>query len=105
MELVVLGTTFIRESIVATSVKIDEELKLRIQRLAELRDRSPHWIMREAIAEYVAREEGRESFKQEAMASWTAFQETGRHLTAIEVRSWLTTWGADNKTKPPKCHK
>lgn len=89
----------------ATSVKIDEALKLRIQRLAELRDRSPHWIMCEAIAEYVAREEGRESFKQEAMASWKAYQETGRHLTGNEVRTWLKTWGSEHETKVPKCRK
>ena len=89
----------------ATSVKIDEALKLRIQRLAGLRDRSPHWIMREAIEEDVAREEGRESIKQEAMASWKAFQETGRHLTGNEVRSWLKTWGTEREAKVPKCRK
>ena len=86
----------------ATSVKIDEELKKRIQRLADLRQRSAHWIMREAIAEYVGREEGRESFKQEALASWKAFQETGKHLTGNEVRSWLKTWGSEREAAVPK---
>lgn len=47
----------------ATSLKIDEELKGRIQRLADMHHRSAHWIMCEAIKEYVAREEVRESFK------------------------------------------
>ncbi len=63
----------------ATSVKLDDDLKSRIQHLAETRHRSAHWIMREAIRDYVEREEARESFKQEALASWTAYQETG-HL-------------------------
>jgi predicted transcriptional regulator len=88
----------------ATSLKIDDELKGCVQRLAKLRDRSPHWIMREAINQYVEREEGRESFKQEALASWTAYQETGRHLTGQEVHTWLGTWGADHETGPPECH-
>lgn len=88
----------------ATSIKIDDELKGRIQHLAGLRQRSPHWIMREAIAQYVEREEARESFKQEAMASWTAYQETGRHLTGQEVRSWLNSWGTDGETAQPECH-
>ena len=57
----------------ASSVKIDDELKGRVQNLADLRHRSSHWIMREAITRYVEREEARESFKQEALASWTAF--------------------------------
>ena len=88
----------------ATSIKIDDELKSRVQQLAGLRQRSPHWIMREAIAQYVEREEARESFKQEALASWTAYQETGRHLTGQEVRTWLNTWGTEAETELPKCH-
>jgi predicted transcriptional regulator len=88
----------------ATSVKLDDDLKSRIQRLAELRHRSAHWIMREAIRDYVEREEARESFKQEALAAWTAFQETGRHLTNQEVRDWLKTWGKETETKIPPCH-
>jgi predicted transcriptional regulator len=60
--------------------------------------------MREAIAQCVTREEARESFKQEAMASWTAYQETGRQLTGREVRIWLSTWGTDAETALPECH-
>jgi predicted transcriptional regulator len=49
-------------------------------------------------------EEARESFKQEALASWVAYQETGRHLTGQEVRTWLNTWGTDDQTAMPECH-
>lgn len=88
----------------ATSLKIDEELKGRVQHLADARQRSPHWIMREAIQQYVEREEARESFKQEALASWVAYQETGRHLEASEVRNWLDTWGTPLEIRVPECH-
>jgi predicted transcriptional regulator len=87
-----------------TSLKIDDELKARIRHLADLRQRSPHWIMREAIAQYVSREEARESFRTEALASWTAYQETGRHLTGPEVRDWLNAWGTEAETSVPECH-
>jgi predicted transcriptional regulator len=87
-----------------TSLKIDDELKARIRHLADLRQRSPHWIMREAIAQYVSREEARESFRTEALASWTAYQETGRHLTGQEVRDWLNAWGTEAETSVPECH-
>ncbi|NOQ17103.1 MAG: CopG family transcriptional regulator, partial [Methyloprofundus sp.] len=50
------------------------------------------------------REESRESFKQEALASWKAYQETGEHLTGEEVRGWLKGWGADNDKEIPQCH-
>ena len=89
----------------ATSVKIDDGLKDRLQNLAGRRRRSAHWLMREAIAQYVEREEGHESFKQEAMASWRAYQETGRHLTGKEVSSWLKAWGSEHEGKVPKCRK
>jgi predicted transcriptional regulator len=88
----------------ATSIKIDDDLKARVQHLAGLRRRSAHWIMREAIEQYVKREEARENFKQEALASWAAYQETGRHLTGQEVRAWLNTWGTDDDKAVPECH-
>ncbi len=88
----------------AISVKLDDELKSRVRQLAETRRRSAHWIMREAIAQYVTREEAKESFKNEALASWAAYQETGRHLTGAEVRDWLNGWGDEAETELPDCH-
>jgi predicted transcriptional regulator len=88
----------------ATSLKIDDTLKARVQQLASQRRRSPHWIMLEAIQQYVEREEARESFKQEALASWAAYKETGRHLTGQEVRAWLSIWGTDDERTVHKCH-
>ncbi|ERT13190.1 ribbon-helix-helix domain-containing protein [Photorhabdus temperata subsp. temperata] len=41
----------------ATSVKLDDNLKSRVQYLAKVRHRSAHWIMREAIRDYVERKE------------------------------------------------
>ncbi|RCX11676.1 CopG family ribbon-helix-helix protein [Extensimonas vulgaris] len=89
----------------ATSLKIDDALKSRVQNLASQRRRSPHWIMLEAIQQYVEREEARENFKQEALASWAAYKETGRHLTGQEVRAWLNTWGTNDETAVTGCHK
>lgn len=89
----------------ATSLKIDDGLKSRVQQLANQRRRSAHWIMLEAIQQYVDREEARESFKQEALASWESYKETGKHLTGQEVRTWLSTWGTDDEKAMPECHK
>jgi len=88
----------------ATSLKIDDELKRRVKQLASQRRRSSHWIMLEAIQQYVEREEAREDFREEALASWQAYQETGRHLSGQEVRNWLQTWGADDEEAAPECH-
>lgn len=87
-----------------TSVKLDNGLKNRIQNLADIQDRSAHWIMCKAISDYVEREETRESFKQEAMDSWISYQETGHHLTGQEISDWLKSWGTDKETEVPNCH-
>lgn len=89
----------------ATSLKIDDTLKSRIQRLAGRRRRSPHWLMLEAIRQYIEREEARENFKEEALASWAAYQETGRQVTGEEARAWLENWGIDEEKASPECHK
>ena len=47
------------------SIKIDDETKARVKRLADVRHRTSHWLMREAIAQYVEREEKREAFRQD----------------------------------------
>ena len=88
----------------ATSLKLDDALRRRIQHLAEVQQRSAHWIMCEAIRDYVEREEVKEKFKQEALTSWAAYQETGQHLTAEEVRVWLEAWGTDEEKEMPRCH-
>lgn len=89
----------------ATSVKLDDELKDRIQHLAESRRRSAHWIMREAIAQYVEREEKREAYLRDAQNAWDDFQRTGLHITSEEADEWLAQLAAGNDVEPPECHR
>ncbi len=92
-------------SIAPTAIKIDQATKDRVKRLAEARDRTPHWLMKEAISQYLEREEQRETLKQDTLNAWVEYQETGLHATSDEVQSWLTTWGEENETPAPVCHK
>ncbi|MBB3441197.1 CopG family ribbon-helix-helix protein [Rhizobium sp. BK379] len=88
-----------------TSLKLDDELKSRVQHLAEARRRSSHWIMREAIAQYVEREEKREALRRQTLDAWDEFQATGLHVTGDEVEKWLSSWGTDDELPAPECHK
>lgn len=87
-----------------TSVKLDPAIKERVQRLASARRRTPHWILREAVEQYVEREEKQERLRQEAQAAWTHYQATGLHATAEEADAWLATLEAGDDALPPKCH-
>ena len=72
-----------------TTLKLDSEIKERVVRLASARHRSPHWLIREAVEQYVEREEKRERLRQDALAAWTHYQTTGLHATDEEADSWL----------------
>ncbi len=39
------------------AIKIDEDIKARVKRLADARQRTPDWLIREAITQYVDRED------------------------------------------------
>jgi predicted transcriptional regulator len=46
----------------------------------------------------------REDFRQEALASWTEYLRTGRHLTGEEVLDWLRAWGSEEEKPIPESH-
>ena len=87
-----------------TSLKLDDEMKGRVQRLAVARRRSAHWIMREAIEQYMEREEKREEFRLSAVAAWNDYQATGQHVTASEADAWLAKLEDGEDVEPPECH-
>lgn len=86
------------------AIKIDEDTKARIKRLADARHRTPHWLMREAITQYVEREEKREAFRQDTLKAWEAYRTTGLHVTAEEANAWLAQLEQGKDVEPPECH-
>lgn len=87
-----------------TSIKLPEQLRDRLHHLAQVRQRTPHALMIQALETYVAREEQRESLRQEARAAHDEFLLTGLHVTAQEADAWLAELEAGNDVEPPKCH-
>ena len=94
----------IATSVRPVAIKIDNDIKARLKRLAEARQRTSHWLMREAITQYVDREEKRESFRQDTLKAWEAYRMTGLHLTAEEADAWLAKLEQGNDIDPPECH-
>lgn len=88
----------------ATSINLDDDMKSRVRHLAGLRHRSAHAIMREAIEQYVEREERREALRQDAINAWNEYRASGRHATQEEADAWLTKLAAGEGVKPPECH-
>ena len=61
-------------------------------------------IMREANQQFVEHEDARQSFRQEAFASWAEYQQSGQHLTGAETREWLRPWGDKEGAMPFMIH-
>lgn len=87
-----------------TSLKLDQATKDRLQKLAESRRRKPHWLMKEAIEQYVAREEKKQSFREDAEKAWSEYQATGLHLSGNEANEWLGRLAEGDDAEPPVCH-
>ena len=94
---VLLGNTSAGGTVLATSIKLDPVLKARIDAVAKAARRSAHWIMREAIREYVERAEQRDlgrkqpwaSFQDRAQEEIPPANELERHVDAKEaLRRW-----------------
>jgi Predicted transcriptional regulator len=83
------------------AVKIDLEMKARIQRLGDARHRSMHWLMKEAIRQFVEREEQQEALRQAGIQAWEAYQDTGLHVTQEEADTWMARLEAGEDVEPP----
>lgn len=60
--------------------------------------------MREAITQYVEREEKREAFRQDTLKAWEAYRTTGLHARAEEADAWLAQLEQGDDIEPPACH-
>ena len=90
-------------SLQPTTIKIDKDTKDRMKRLAEARHRSPHWLILEAIRQYVEREGSARKDRQSAVQAWEDYRATGLHVTLEEADAWLSRLEAGEDAEPPPC--
>jgi len=88
-----------------TSVKLSDDMNIRLRHLADSKRRTPHWVMVEAINRYIEQEERKAAFYADALTSWNAYQQDGLHVTWNEAKSWISTWGTTAEKEAPQCHR
>ena len=86
------------------AVKLDIDIRERIKDLAQVRNRTSHWLMREAIEQYVEREEKQAAFRENALKAWEEYQLTGLHVSHQEADSWLAKLEVGDYVEPLQCH-
>lgn len=87
---------------VNTGIKLDASLHERLKALGQIKDRSPHWLMRAAITEYVEREETYEREKREDAERWEHYQTSGNAISNEVVDNWLASWGTESELPCPR---
>lgn len=85
-----------------TTLKLPEELKARIARLAKETRRSAHSLMIEALEREVAREERMRAFVREALASDAAIEAGAEVYRAEDVHAWLERLARNPKAPHPR---
>ena len=70
-------------------LKVDDTTRVRLQRVAAAMDRAPHWVLRQALDEYLEREERRLAEATDDAARWERFVVTGATVDGAEVNAWL----------------
>lgn len=83
------------------AVKLDDDTYKRLKILGEARKRTPHWLMKEAIKQFLDREEEADAIRRDTLARWARYEEAGETVDHKTVDAWLETWGTDREGKCP----
>ncbi len=81
-------------------IKLDGETHNRLKALGEIRDRSPHWLMRTAILISLEKEERYEREKREDAERWDRYQLTDEAVPHERVAQWLGKLAQGEVAKP-----
>ncbi len=87
---------------VATSLKLPEDLKTRIEAAAEAAGKTPHAFMIDAIERETARAELYEAFVQEAIEADEEAERTGLYYAAEDVYRYMANLAQGKAVKRPK---
>ena len=82
----------------SVALRLDAEIQSRLKALGKRRDRSPHYLMKEAVEKYLAAEEAFEAERDLMQARWERFELTGETLSHDVVRSWAEGLTASAKS-------
>lgn len=71
------------------AIRLDDDIKARLETLAEVHDRSPHYLMKEAIEEYVDEKEAENSIYNALLERWREYELTGETIAGDSVKTWI----------------
>lgn len=83
-------------------VKLDDETRQRLKAVADELDRTPHWAIKTALAEWLERQESALKERREDDARWERYQESGQAISQERVMQWLDALATGQSEACPK---
>jgi predicted transcriptional regulator len=101
-----LSTTHsVRKKITPLSIKLEANKKDQLEWIAEKKERSVHFLLCQAVSEYIENEKQRLEFYEDGKRAIEHYNETGLHTTHAEMMTWAKSIGTVNELPQPQCHK
>ena len=94
-----------KNNIGTVSVKLKPEIRDSLHAIADFRNRSAHFLMNEAISNYVEAEIVRMKFIKAGEASARHYEETGQHINFAEFNEWADSLAGNINSPLAPCHK
>ena len=79
------------------SVRLDKETQHRLEALGKARDRTPHYLMKAAVARFLDIEETLEAERQLMKDRWEKYELTGETVDHEDVKTWAASLGKTKK--------
>ncbi len=83
-----------------TSIQIPDEVEKPLESLAKKLDRSKHYLINQAIKEFIARQSLADARWQDTFAALESIK-AGKAINEHNVNSWLNSWGTKDRKSPP----
>ncbi|MBI2718501.1 MAG: hypothetical protein HY245_08155 [Rhizobiales bacterium] len=80
------------------SMRMDTEIKARLDREAEIEDRSAGYIVQKAVEDYL---DAKAYFREEMLAA-IAEADKGVFISEEAMTRWMESWGTENELPPPE---
>ncbi len=84
-----------------TSVRLNSEVEVPLENLANKLDRSKNYIINQAIKEFVQRQSMEDARWEDTLEALSSIK-AGKAVDGNEVASWLESWGTEEELSPPK---
>ena len=88
-----------------TSVRLDDELHQRLERLAEREQRTRGWLINDALRGYLEQEELRAERNRQALQALKEIEAGAPTADGAEVLEWIASWGTEAEKPMPRLKK